>query len=216
MITKSKKQFEEQKKVAALIVDVKKGAEEIKTLAITYKTAAKEAMKMGRDASAKEYMSCCVALRRFSEDIDFIVLQLQTYAVTSKSLAKLSGVPAAIRTCMDLLKKGPDLAKLSEQMANMRNLTQDTFGAIADMRAGLSQGTISDGYTTTLTADNDPENARRLAELESELIAELAADASVPGVVAAPIASTVTATAGDDARVDAIAGMFDDVRKGGK
>ena len=216
MITKSKKQFEDQKKVAALIVDVKKGAEDIRTLAATYKASAKEAMKMGRDAIAKEYMSCCIALRRFGEDIDFIVLQLQTYAVTSKSLSKLSGVPTAIKTCMDLLKKGPNLAKLSEQMANMRGLTQDTFGAISDMRASLSQGSVTDGYTSTLTAESDPENARRLAELESELIAELAAEASVPGVVAAPVGATVTATAGDDARVDAIAGMFDDVRKGGK
>ena len=212
MKSKAQKQLEEQKKVATLIVDIKGGADEFRALAAALEVQADDAARMGRDQYSDDLLATSLELERAAEDLDFTVLQIQTIALTSKVFSKLAAIPGTVKSCLAILKSGPNIAKITDQLRSLRDLQTDALGQVRSMREGLARS--SDPTFVSLSASqSDPEYARRLEEKKRAREARLMAAGAVPAAAPAATAAATTSAA-DDARIDAITKMLDDTRRG--
>lgn len=211
MKTKAEKQFEEQKKIATLIVDIKQSAEDMALLSQSLLQQAAAAARMGEDEYAEELIEFSLDLDQTIADLNFTIITIQTMTLTSAVFAKLSKIPTIVKSCVGMLKSGPNFAKSAEQLRSLREMQRKSLDQLRQFRVGLSRGNRkASDIVTPKTASAERE--RRKAEKRKQLEAILMQDGITAAPVAAPAEATVTA--GDDARIDAIARMLDDARRG--
>ena len=221
MKSKETKDFENRQKVSAAVVGIRQGREDVQNLAAHLEKQADEAARLGEDAFSDELLEMVLGLEDFATDMKVLEVKLETTAVLTNTLSKLSGLPKALEACKKLYSSVPNFKAVGKSMESLSDMLDKARGQFKGFTTKL-RGEHDQTYTKLFgarNASNDPKYRERLAEKKKAREARLLSASAAPVAVtaAAQTAATTpaaqTAAAGAPASVDAIAKIISDETK---
>ena len=206
----SKKEFAQEKKIAASIVAIKSQREALERLSSEYFDYAKRAAQLGQDEYTNELLESIVQLEDFAENLKFLELKFETTVISAQTVKEMRDLPAILKFVGNLVCKGPNFKKLGNEMSAALSGLKTFNDQLRDFRVGLSKGVDSTYAKLFGKSDQkDPKYEERLAAKRRALEASIVMNNNAP----APVTAGNT-DAQNAASVDEIAALLDDVRGG--
>ena len=208
----SKKEFAQEKQIAASIVSIKSQREGLEKLSAEYFDYAKRAAQLGQDEYTNELLESIVQLEDFAENLKFLELKIETAVISAQTMKEMRELPSILKFVGNIICKGPNFKKLGSEMSETLAGLKTFNDQLREFRVGLSRGTDSTYAKLFGKKDEkDPKYEERLAAKKRALEASIVMNSDAPAPVAAGNAVADTQNA---ASVDEIAAMLDDVRSG--
>ena len=210
MKTKEEKQFEEERRIARSIAEIKLQREEIDSFSEDCFEAACEASRIGQDEYASELLETIVELEDFSENLRFLELKLKTATVSSKTFSRMGTLPETLKACSGVFNNGVNFKKLGKDFSLLMESLGTARGQFRDFRQSLGSKkdpVYAEIFGRGATMAEDPKYKQRIEEkkkaLEARLIKTSVSCAVRPCEVSAE----------DEAKIDSLAAMLDDERR---
>lgn len=212
IINKKNKEFEREMLIAETIVEIGEQRKDIDKLVAQLTDAAYEAAKMDNNDYANEVVDMIADFQEFGEELSAIELDIKTCAITAKVMARLGKLPSALKACRNVFNNAPDFAKLGNEFANLRNTLANARNNVKSLRSQIHGNKLSAYEKIYGKRENtDPKRAMRVDNIKKAIESRLVSGAAATQPVPKPDNNV---SAEDTARIDAIAAMLDDERKG--
>lgn len=214
MIINSKnKQFKQEVLIAETVVEVGEQRKEIDQLVKELTNSALEAARMGNDSYTEELVEMIADFEEFGEELSAVELEIKTCAITARVMSRLGKLPAALKATRSVFAKAPNFAKLGREFRELRETLAGARKSVKSLRSEISSNHMS-AYEKIYgkKQQTDPKRKQRVDNIKKSIEANLVSEAAKTQPTAKPEENTVNAA--DEARIDAIAAMLDEERKG--
>lgn len=210
--TKMDKEFQQEVLIAETLVEIEDQRKDIDNLTDQLFEAACEAAKMNNDTYADELDEIIADFQELGEELKAVALEIKTCAITARVMAKLGKLPAALKACKAVFAKAPDFTKLGREYKSLRDALASARLNVKSLRSEISRAHMTpyERIYGKKTQD-DPKRAQRIDNIKKAREARL-----VSGIATTQPATNRSdnVSAADEARIDAIAAMLDEERKG--
>ena len=211
-MSKKEKEFAQEVLIADTLVEIDEQRKDIENLTAQLLDAACEAAEMDNNEYADELAGMIADFQEFADDLKAVALEIKTCAITAKVMAKLGKLPAALKACRAVFAHAPDFSKLGKEYSSLRDALSSARKNVKSLRSEISRGNMS-AYEKIYgkKTKDDPKRTQRVNDIkkaiESRLVSASAATQPTPK-------PDENVSAADEARIDAIAAMLDEERKG--
>lgn len=125
--------------VAEGLTLIEESSRELSTLSARYNDWIDEAARLGEDDYSNQLIEDKVDTDDFRRDLDFLMLQIRSGAITAKTFNNLKKIPGAIKACGVLLKAGPDFTKLGRDITKFKKGLNNAKSSLRGLRAEISK-----------------------------------------------------------------------------
>lgn len=211
--TKKDKEFENELLIADTVAEIGAQSKSVAELVKQLNDSAFEAAKMDNDDYVNELVDMIADFEEFHEELVGVELEIKTCAITARVLSKLGKLPEALKACRAVFSNAPDFTSLGKEFRILREALTTARKGVRELRSEVSNKHMSTYEKIYGKAKvDDPKRAARVDNIRKGIEARL-----VSGVTSTqPAANSANdkVSASDEARIDAIAAMLDDERKG--
>ena len=214
MIINSKdKEFKQEMIIAEAVVEIGEQRKAVDSLVNQLSAAALEAAKMDNREYTDELIEMIADFQEFGEDLSAIELEVKTAAITAKVMSRLGKLPKALKACKAVFANAPDFTKLGKEYRSLRETLASARKSVKSLRSEISSNPRSAYEKLYGKKDKvDPKRAERVNNIKKSIEAHLVSE--VAATQPAPKPETAKVSAEDEARIDEIAAMLDEERKG--
>ncbi len=206
------KEFQQEVLIAETIVEIGEQRKDIENLVNQLSDAAYEAAKMDNNDYVNELVDMIADFQEFGEELAAVELEIKTCAITAKVMARLGKLPKALKACKAVFAKAPDFTKLGKEYKSLREALANARKSVKSLRSEMSSSHMSAYEKIYGKKENkDPKRTQRVDNIKKSLEARLVSGITTTQPAAKPDESV---SASDEARIDAIAAMLDEERKG--
>ncbi len=124
----------DMEKVAEGLAYIKEAREGLEDLEAQYNEWIDEAAELGQDEYSDQLIEDKLEVSDFVSDLKFMEAQISSSAARAIAIGNLGKLPAAIRACNGLLRKGPNFVKLGKDMAAFQKSLAKAKGSLSDVR----------------------------------------------------------------------------------
>ena len=174
-----KKQYEQDKFVAQIIVDLKTQKQDVAALASDYDRLAVEALRLGEnDAYVDELADASVEASEFCRQLDWLILKLRTSYTSSRAFGNIKReLPRLLNSCRNMVLEGKSFTNLSKDFSSVVNSISTVRDQFGDFRRSLSK--CGDATYATVfgkekkVASSDDRHEKLVVEKKKQLLYEV-------------------------------------------